>query len=60
MIDQNNGHGYVAPEIKDFGSLQELTAACADGSGGDAYTTANHLPPGGYGVSNPAYGCTSK
>ncbi len=50
---------YEAPKVVDYGDLQELTAACLGGTGGD------HGYPGtigGYtvGVSNPAEACKSK
>jgi hypothetical protein len=59
-MDQSKTHqGYEAPRVVDYGDLQELTAACLGGSGGDAGFPANL--PGGYtaGPSNPAAGCTS-
>ncbi len=50
--------GYEAPQVVDYGDLQELTAACLGGSGGDE-GFPGHV--GGYSVgpSNPAAGCTS-
>lgn len=49
---------YQAPSIVDYGDLQELTAACLGGSGGDAGYPSG---VGGYSVgpSNPAAGCKS-
>ncbi len=49
---------YQTPTVVDYGDLQELTAACLGGSGGDA-GYAGHV--GGYtvGPSNPAAGCKS-
>jgi hypothetical protein len=49
---------YEAPQVVDYGDLQELTAACLGGSGGDAGFPGE---VGGYtaGPSNPAAGCTS-
>jgi hypothetical protein len=49
---------YAQPTIVDYGDLQELTAACLGGSGGDA-GYPGHV--GGYtvGISNPAAGCKS-
>ena len=49
--------GYEAPRVVDYGDLQELTAACLGGSGGD---TGYPSTVGGYGVgvSNPT-GCSS-
>lgn len=50
--------GYEAPAVVDYGDLQELTAACLGGSGGDQGFPGQ---VGGYSVgpSNPAAGCTS-
>jgi hypothetical protein len=49
---------YEAPRVVDYGDLQELTAACLGGSGGDA-GFPSHV--GGYSVgpSNPAASCKS-
>lgn len=58
-MDQIKTHqGYEAPRVVDYGDLQELTAACLGGSGGDAGYPGQ---VGGYSVgpSNPAAGCTS-
>jgi hypothetical protein len=57
-MDQMNHQGYEAPRVVDYGDLQELTAACLGGSGGDAGYPST---VGGYtvGPSNPAAGCTS-
>jgi hypothetical protein len=50
---------YEAPRVVDYGDLQELTAACLGGSGGDAFDPSGVA--GGYsvGASNPAAKCTS-
>jgi len=50
---------YEAPRVVDYGDLQELTAACLGGSGGDAFDPSGQA--GGYSVgsSNPAGGCKS-
>ena len=48
---------YEAPKIVDYGDLQDLTAACAGSTGGDAFTKAGGQ--GVFGVSTPAYGCKS-
>ncbi len=50
---------YTTPTVVDYGDLQELTAACVGGTGGDAAVKGGFL--GGYsiGPSNPAAGCTS-
>ncbi len=58
-MDQNKTHqGYEAPRVVDYGDLQELTAACLGGSGGDSGYPGS---VGGYSVgpSNPAAGCVS-
>lgn len=49
---------YETPAIVDYGDLQELTAACLGGSGGDE-GFPGHI--GGYSVgpSSPASGCKS-
>jgi len=54
MDDQMTVQAYVAPRIVDYGDLQELTAACLGGTGGDAFDPSGQA--GGYtvGVSNPA------
>lgn len=51
-------HKYENPTVVDYGDLQELTAACLGGSGGDAGFPTS---VGGYSVgpSNPAAGCKS-
>jgi hypothetical protein len=58
MDDQMTTSSYEAPSVVDYGDLQELTAACLGGSGGDA-GYPGHI--GGYSVgpSNPAVGCKS-
>lgn len=58
MEDRVTVGAYETPKVVDYGDLQELTAACLGGSGGDAgYPTT----VGGYtvGPSNPAAGCKS-
>jgi hypothetical protein len=58
MEDNLTAGAYELPKVTDYGDLQELTAACLGGSGGDAGYPA-HV--GGYSVgpSNPAAGCKS-
>jgi hypothetical protein len=58
MDDQMHSAGYEQPRIIDYGDLRELTAACPEGTGGDAFSPGT---TGGinFGVSNPAYGCKS-
>jgi hypothetical protein len=61
MDDQMTLQPYETPRVVDYGDLQELTAACAGGSGGDAFTTAHGGKNTGFiGPSAPAYGCTSE
>ena len=58
MDDQLTPGAYEAPQVVDCGDLQELTAPCLGGSGGDAGYPGT---VGGYSVgpSNPAAGCKS-
>ncbi|MGH2852759.1 MAG: lasso RiPP family leader peptide-containing protein [Solirubrobacteraceae bacterium] len=58
MDDKATPRAYEAPQVVDYGDLQELTAACLGGSGGDAGYPAEIA---GYtaGPSNPAAGCKS-
>jgi hypothetical protein len=60
MDDQNAARTYEAPKVVDYGDLQELTAACLGGTGGDHGYPGNL--GGGYtvGVSNPAEECKSR
>jgi hypothetical protein len=55
MDEQVISQDYETPRVVDYGSLQELTAACALGGGGDAYVAGGPT----YGVSNPAFRCKS-
>jgi hypothetical protein len=59
MDDKMTVHAYETPRVVDYGNLQELTAACLGGSGGDAFDPSGKA--GGYtvGASNPAAGCKS-
>jgi hypothetical protein len=59
-MDHKTHQGYEAPRVVDYGDLQELTAACLGGSGGDAVFPSGELAGYGVGVSNPAASCTSK
>jgi hypothetical protein len=59
MEAQTLSETYTKPTVVDYGDLQELTAACANGKGGDAFAPSgsdNGIP---FGTSNPAYGCKS-
>lgn len=59
MDDQMTRQTYEAPEVVDYGSLQELTAACLGGRGGDAFDPSGKAGEFTVGASNPAGGCTS-
>jgi hypothetical protein len=59
MEEQRQAPKYETPAVVDYGDLQELTASCLGGTGGD------HGYPGtvggyGVGISNPAEGCKSR
>lgn len=58
MDNRTPARAYEDPTVVDYGDLQELTAACLGGEGGDAGFPST---VGGYtvGPSNPAAGCTS-
>jgi hypothetical protein len=58
MDERNTAQAYETPTVVDYGDLQELTAACLGGTGGDAGYPGTI---GGYtsGPSNPAAGCKS-
>jgi hypothetical protein len=58
MDDNVTPRAYETPQVVDYGDLQELTAACLGGTGGDA-GYPGHI--GGYtvGPSNPAVSCKS-
>ena len=58
MDDQVRDRVYEVPRVVDYGDLQQLTAACLGGSGGDQGYPGQI---GGYtvGPSNPASGCKS-
>jgi hypothetical protein len=55
----DNVEAYEAPQIVDYGDLQELTAACLGGTGGDAYDPSGKAGSFTVGASNPTAGCTS-
>jgi hypothetical protein len=59
MDDQITTQAYETPKVVDYGDLQELTAACLGGTGGDFGYPGQ---VGGYtvGPSNPTAGCKSK
>jgi hypothetical protein len=58
MDDQMTSPSYETPRVVDYGDLQELTASCLGGAGGDE-GFPGHV--GGYSVgpSNPAHKCVS-
>lgn len=56
-------HEYEAPRVIDYGSLQELTASCAFGTGGDKHFPSGHDSGGttfGKSFENSEIQCTSK
>lgn len=59
MDDKVTARAYETPQVVNYGDLQELTAACLGGTGGDAFDPSGKA--GGYtvGASNPAAGCKS-
>jgi hypothetical protein len=58
-MDSPKDLNYKAPAIVDYGDLQELTAACVGGTGGDAIIKGGYLGGFTIGPSNPAAGCSS-
>jgi hypothetical protein len=60
MDEQMTVQAYETPRVVDYGDLQELTAACLGGSGGDAFDPSGQAGNYGVGPSNPAAGCTSR
>jgi len=50
---------YETPQVVDYGDLQELTAACLGGTGGDAFDPSGSAGAFTVGASNPAAGCKS-
>jgi hypothetical protein len=50
---------YEKPQIADHGTLQDLTAACPGGSGGDMFAPSGQYGSLTFGPTNPAYNCTS-
>lgn len=50
---------YEKPHIADRGTLQDLTAACPGGTGGDAFSASGYAVGLTFGPTNPAYNCTS-
>ena len=59
MDDRVTLPSYETPEVIDYGDLQELTAACLGGTGGDAFDPSGKLGEITVGTSNPAVGCKS-
>lgn len=54
MDDQMTVQAYEAPSVVDYGDLQELTAACLGGTGGDAFDPSGQAGSFTVGASNPA------
>lgn len=59
MDDTVTTQVYEAPRVVDYGDLQELTAGCLGGRGGDAFDPSGTAGPFTVGASNPAGGCVS-
>jgi hypothetical protein len=61
MDDTMSTSVYETPQVVDYGDLQELTAACLGGKGGDAFDPSGKAGEFSVGASNPAVGvkCTS-
>jgi hypothetical protein len=59
MDDKMTLRAYEAPQVVDYGDLQELTAACLGGTGGDAFDPSGQAGQFTVGASNPAAGCKS-
>jgi hypothetical protein len=59
MDDQLTPQTYEGPRVVDYGDLQELTAACLGGTGGDAFDPSGKAGEFTVGASNPAAGCKS-
>jgi hypothetical protein len=53
---------YETPQVIDYGGLQELTASCAFGTGGDRSFPSGHVGELTFGkeFQNSAIQCTSK
>ena len=60
MDDQMTSQAYETPRVVDYGNLQDLTAACLGGTGGDAFHPGGTSGTETVGPSNPAAECTSK
>jgi len=50
---------YEPPRVVDYGDLQELTAACLGGVGGDVEAPGGTFGGKTVGMSNPAAKCTT-
>jgi hypothetical protein len=59
MDDQMTRQAYETPSVVDYGDLQELTAACLGGTGGDAFDPSGKAGEFTVGASNPAASCKS-
>jgi hypothetical protein len=59
MDERVTPRAYKAPQVIDYGDLQELTADCYGSTGGDAAYPASAGYGGIIGASNPAAGCHS-
>ncbi len=59
MDDKVTIGAYETPKVVDYGDLQELTAACLGGHGGDAFDPSGTAGEFTVGASNPAASCKS-
>jgi hypothetical protein len=59
MDEHITSQTYETPRVVDYGDLQELTAACLGGTGGDAFDPSGKAGEFTVGASNPAAGCKS-
>ncbi|HEX3693047.1 MAG TPA: lasso RiPP family leader peptide-containing protein [Solirubrobacteraceae bacterium] len=58
MDEQKIPTAYETPRVVDYGDLQELTASCVGGTGGDSRIPGGAL--GGYSIGPSTSVCTSK
>jgi hypothetical protein len=59
-MDDQMTQAYEMPQIVDYGDLQELTASCVGGGGGDVEVPGGFLGGKSVGTSNPAHGAGCK
>jgi hypothetical protein len=59
MDDQMTSQAYETPRVVDYGDLQELTASCLNGTGGDSVFKGSGTV-GGYTIGTSTSVCTSR